>query len=87
MEFWRNRFYQPQDYLWQPTLFQPVGGMDMIVKGFLRKVDDLIRYRAAVTEIELVPTASTSPTARGRPGRASRRFTPCTPITASATSR
>ena len=52
--FWRNRFYQPQDYLWQPTLFQPVGGMDQIVKGFLRKVGKLIDYKAVVTEIGLV---------------------------------
>ena len=44
-KFWRNRFYQPQDYLWQPTLFQPVGGMDQIVKGFLRKVGKLIRLQ------------------------------------------
>ena len=53
-EFWRNRFYQPQDYLWQPTLFQPVGGMDQIVKGFLRKVGSLIDYNAVVSEIGLV---------------------------------
>ena len=53
-KFWQNRFYQPQDHLWQATLFQPVGGMDQIVKGFLRKVGDLIDYQAAVTEIGLV---------------------------------
>lgn len=52
--FWRNRFYQPQDYLWQPTLFQPVGGMDQIVEGFLRKVGELIDYKAVVTKIGLV---------------------------------
>lgn len=28
--FWRTRFYQPEDFLWQATLFQPVGGMDRI---------------------------------------------------------
>lgn len=37
-EFWRHKFYQPEDYEWQPTLFQPVGGMDGIVKGFLPHV-------------------------------------------------
>ncbi|MFE7267961.1 hypothetical protein ACFU9B_39135 [Streptomyces sp. NPDC057592] len=26
----RTRPYQPVDYLWQPTLFQPVGGMDQV---------------------------------------------------------
>ena len=52
--FWRNRFYQPQDRLWQPTLFQPVGGMDQIVKGFLRKVGKLVDYRSVVTKVGLV---------------------------------
>ncbi len=38
-DFWEGtRFYQPQDFFWQPTLFQPVGGMDMIVKAFAREV-------------------------------------------------
>jgi monoamine oxidase len=41
-EFWRHKFYQPEDYEWQPTLFQPVGGMDGIVKGFLPHVEKLI---------------------------------------------
>ncbi|HKO54660.1 MAG TPA: FAD-dependent oxidoreductase [Thermoanaerobaculia bacterium] len=41
-EFWRHKFYQPEDYEWQPTLFQPVGGMDGIVKGFLPHVQKLI---------------------------------------------
>src|SRR5437868_4537424 len=25
-KFWENRFYQAEEYEWQPTLFQPVGG-------------------------------------------------------------
>ncbi len=38
-EFWKNvRFYQPVDFLWQPTLFQPVGGMDMVQHSFAQKV-------------------------------------------------
>ena len=32
----------------QTTMFQPVGGMDMIGKAFAAKVDDLIRYDAKV---------------------------------------
>jgi monoamine oxidase len=36
----------------QTTMFQPVGGMDMIGKAFARKVGDLIRYNAKVTEIK-----------------------------------
>jgi monoamine oxidase len=30
-EFWKHRFYQAQDYLWQATLFHPKGGMQAIV--------------------------------------------------------
>ncbi len=52
-QFWQHRFYQPVDYEWQPTLFQPVGGMDEIVQGFLRQVGTLIQYRAVVEEIRL----------------------------------
>lgn len=36
----------------QTTMFQPVGGMDMIGKAFARKVGDLIRYDAKVTRIQ-----------------------------------
>jgi monoamine oxidase len=35
-EFWNDRFYQPEEYEWQPTLFQPIGGMDKIWHGFLQ---------------------------------------------------
>jgi monoamine oxidase len=36
----------------QTTMFQPVGGMDMIGKAFAREVGDLIRYDARVTRIQ-----------------------------------
>ena len=36
--FWDHRFYQPEDYEWQATLFQPIGGMDQVVTAFARKV-------------------------------------------------
>lgn len=36
--FWDHRFYQPEDYLWQPTLFHPVGGMDKIVQALAAAV-------------------------------------------------
>jgi monoamine oxidase len=52
-EFWRHRFYQPVDFEWQPTLFQPVNGMDQLVEGFKRKVGQLIRYRTEVIDIHL----------------------------------
>jgi monoamine oxidase len=36
----------------QMTMFQPVGGMDMIGKGFARELGTLIRYDAKVTRID-----------------------------------
>jgi monoamine oxidase len=36
----------------QSTMFQPVGGMDMIGKAFAREVGDIIRYDARVTRIQ-----------------------------------
>jgi monoamine oxidase len=36
----------------QPTMFQPVGGMDMIGKAFARQVGHLVRYDAKVTRIQ-----------------------------------
>jgi monoamine oxidase len=51
--FWRHHFYQPVDHLWQPTMFQPVGGMDRIVDGFTRKVGDLISYGHQVQAIRV----------------------------------
>jgi monoamine oxidase len=38
-------------YEFQTTMFQPVGGMDMIGKAFAGQVGDLIRYNAKVTRI------------------------------------
>lgn len=38
-------------YNLQTTMFQPVGGMDMIGKAFAREVGDLIRYNSKVTEV------------------------------------
>lgn len=52
-EYWRYRFYQSFEYEWQPTLFQPVGGMDKIVDGFVRKIGSLIHYNTKVLHIEL----------------------------------
>ncbi|BCH24408.1 flavin monoamine oxidase [Mesorhizobium sp. L-8-10] len=38
-------------YEFQTTMFQPVGGIDMIGKAFAREVGDLIQYGAKVTRI------------------------------------
>ncbi|NRB38715.1 MAG: FAD-dependent oxidoreductase [Pseudomonadales bacterium] len=40
-EFWKTNFYQSQDFLWQPTLFQPVGGMDKVQHAFAQQVATL----------------------------------------------
>ena len=50
--FWKFRFYQSEEYEWQPTLFEPVGGMDGIVKGFERHVGDLVRKERVVTRVD-----------------------------------
>lgn len=52
-EFWRFRFYQSFEYEWQPTLFQPVGGMDKIVEGFVRKVGSLIQPNTKTLDIQV----------------------------------
>jgi monoamine oxidase len=52
--FWKHRFYQPEERRWQSVLFQPVGGMDQIVRGFLRQIGRLIQYQSVVTGIRLL---------------------------------
>lgn len=54
-EFWLQKFYQPLEFEWQPTLFQPIGGMDRIVEGFKRKMGYVIEYESEVREIRLQP--------------------------------
>ena len=39
-------------YEFQTTMFQPVGGMDMIGKAFAAQLGDLIRYNSKVTPIQ-----------------------------------
>jgi monoamine oxidase len=47
---WR-RLSAGLDYDYQTTLFQPVGGMDMIAQAFAREVGDLVRLSARVSKI------------------------------------
>lgn len=49
--FWQHLFYQPFEGEWQPTLFQPVGGMDKIVDAFVKRVGKTIRYHSQAVEI------------------------------------
>ncbi|WP_105166775.1 flavin monoamine oxidase family protein [Pseudoalteromonas sp. T1lg23B] len=55
-KFWdKTRFYQPSDFLWQATLFQPVGGMDQVQHAFARQVAALggtIHLNSPVKRIE-----------------------------------
>jgi monoamine oxidase len=54
-DFWNHRFYQAEEHEWQPTLFQPVGGMDQIWRsGFLKKsnVGEFIHFNREVVSIE-----------------------------------
>ncbi|KJE22880.1 Flavin containing amine oxidoreductase [Frankia torreyi] len=56
--FWRHSFYQPVDYLWQATMFQPVGGMDRIVTAFERELGsefgEVVELNSEVTTIRLL---------------------------------
>jgi monoamine oxidase len=60
----------------QTTMFQPVGGMDMIGKAFAREVGDLIQYDAKVTRIQQNDAGVTVSYVNSR--------TPSTPQTAKA---
>src|SRR5579871_1510175 len=40
------------NYNFQTTMFQPVGGMDMIGKAFAKELGDVLRYNAKVTRIQ-----------------------------------
>lgn len=51
--FWEADFYDSHRLKAQPALFQPVGGADMLVQGFLPEIESLIRYNAAVTNINI----------------------------------
>ena len=55
-EYWKKtRFYQPADFLWQPTLFQPVGGMDQVQRAFRQQVATLggvVHLNSPVTSID-----------------------------------
>jgi monoamine oxidase len=49
--FWQLRLDYPHGLEQQPTMLQPVGGMDRIARAFETRVADAIVYEAVVTEI------------------------------------
>jgi monoamine oxidase len=54
-EFWDHQFYNPIDYLWQGTMFQPAGGMDKIVDALVAELPDgVITYNAPVTALDIL---------------------------------
>ena len=70
-----------QDYDYQTTLFQPVGGMDMIAGAFAREVGDLIRQNTKVTAIrqnDQGVSASWTDTITGEVGRSHADWCLCT---------
>jgi monoamine oxidase len=48
--FW-SRIITGQFHEFQSTIFQPVGGMDQVARGFEKQVGSLIRYNSRVTAI------------------------------------
>src|ERR1700728_4930214 len=69
-------------HMFQSTMFQPVGGMDMIGKAFAREVGDIIQYDAKVTRIQQddrgVTVTYTTPVASATPQQAKADWCVCT---------
>ncbi|GAB3442331.1 flavin monoamine oxidase family protein [Actinophytocola sediminis] len=54
--FWQHQFYHPLGHLWQATMFQPIGGMDMVVRALVADLPaDVITYSDPVTSVEILP--------------------------------
>ena len=54
-EFWQYKLHFDQFLNQNPTLLQPVGGMDQIVRAFEDRVGHLIRYNSIVRQIRKSP--------------------------------
>ncbi len=57
-EFWEYKLHFGYFLNQNPTLFQPVGGMDAIAKAFQARVGRLIRYSSVVEEIRKTPSGA-----------------------------
>jgi monoamine oxidase len=70
------------EYDFHTSIFQPVGGMDMIARAFQKRVGDLIRYNAKVTDIRQDDTGVTvtyvDRVGGGKPQTARADFCVCT---------
>src|SRR5258705_12109814 len=57
---WDDYIFRDQEYFWQTSLMEPVGGMDNFVKAFARQslarqtgtIEGLVRFGAKVTAIQ-----------------------------------
>jgi monoamine oxidase len=52
---WDGIMYEEQ-YPWQATMFQPIGGMDRIPAAFEKRVGHMIRFQCPVKQIRKTPT-------------------------------
>ncbi|HKB91910.1 MAG TPA: flavin monoamine oxidase family protein, partial [Opitutaceae bacterium] len=50
-----QHFHRANEYEYQPAMFQPVGGMDMLAKALAARVKDVIKLGAEVKEIRKQP--------------------------------
>ena len=53
--FWDGLFTE-EVFLWQATMFQPVGGMDRIPAAFEKRLAHLIRFQSPVQQIRKTPS-------------------------------
>jgi monoamine oxidase len=52
---WQGILYEEQ-FSWQATMFQPVGGMDRIPAAFVKRVGDMIRFNCSIEKIRKTRT-------------------------------
>ena len=52
---WEGLLYEEQ-FSWQATMFQPIGGMDRIPAAFEKRVGQMIRFNCPVEQIRKTPT-------------------------------
>ena len=54
--YWRQAIHFQNSVDQAPAMFTPVGGMDKIVSGFMRHLQDALLLNAQVTQIQQLPT-------------------------------